>query len=77
MSCCGSRRRAHRAWMVARPVRLRYLGDESTQVIGNATGRPYSFTTVAREMDVDPHDAQGLLQTQSFVVANSMLMRMG
>jgi hypothetical protein len=73
MSCCGSRRKAHKAWMVSRPVRVRYLGEGSTQVVGNVSGKPYSFTTEAREMEVDAHDAEGLLQTQSFIVANTTI----
>ena len=35
MSCCGSRRKAHKAWLISRPVRLRYVGEQSAQVIGN------------------------------------------
>ena len=69
MSCCGSRRKAHKAWLISRPVRLRYLGDQSAQVIGNATGIIYSFTSTEREMDVDVRDAPSLLQTKRFLVA--------
>jgi hypothetical protein len=69
MSCCGSRRKAHKAWLISRPVRLRYLGEQSTQAIGKATGATYSFTTTEREMDVDARDALSLLQTKSFLVA--------
>jgi hypothetical protein len=71
MSCCGSRRKAHKAWLISRPVRLRYLGEQSAQVIGKATGTTYSFTAIERERDVDARDALGLLQTQCFLVANS------
>lgn len=71
MSCCGSRRKAHKAWLVSRPVRLHYLGEQSAQVIGRATGTTYSFTATEREKDVDARDALGLLQTQCFLVANS------
>lgn len=70
MGCCNGRRGAHKAWLVARPVRLRYVGDESTDVIGSVTGRSYMFTAVASEMDVDPNDVWELLQTEKFVVAN-------
>ncbi len=69
MSCCGSRRKAHKAWLISRPVRLRYLGEQSAQVIGNGTGTTYSFTSTEREADVDARDAPALLQTKSFLVA--------
>ena len=69
MSCCGSRRKAHKAWLQSRPVRLRYLGEQWAHVIGRATGKTYLFTTGEREMDVDARDALGLLQIGSFLVA--------
>jgi hypothetical protein len=69
MSCCGSRRKAHKAWLISRPVRLRYVGEQSAQVIGNATGTTYSFTSMEREADVDARDAPSLLQTKNFLVA--------
>jgi len=69
MSCCGGRRKAHKAWLISRPVRLRYLGEQSALVTGNATGTTYSFTTSERETDVDARDAPSLLQTKNFLVA--------
>lgn len=69
MSCCGSRRKSHKAWLISRPIRLRYSGDQPAQVVGNTTGTVYSFTATERETDVDARDALGLLQTKNFLVA--------
>lgn len=69
MSCCGNKRRSHKAWLISRPIRLRYVGDQPARVIGNATGTTYSFTVTEREADVDARDALGLLQTKNFLIA--------
>lgn len=69
MSCCGSRRKTHKAWLASRPVLLRYLGEGPIQVVGKVTGKPYAFTTETRELEVDAHDALGLLQSSNFLVA--------
>jgi hypothetical protein len=71
MSCCGGRRRAHKAWLQSRPVRLRYLGDEAAEVTGRITGRRYEFTVEEREREVDAQDALGLLQSGGFRVVNA------
>lgn len=71
MSCCGGRRKAHRAWLQSRPIALRYLGKGPIHVVGSITGKPYSFTTSEQEIEVDAHDAPTLLRTQSFVVAQT------
>jgi hypothetical protein len=73
MSCCGGRRKAHRAWLQARPIALRYLGSEPIHIVGNITGKPYSLTNTGQEIEVDPHDAPMLLRTQSFVVAQTQI----
>jgi hypothetical protein len=52
-----------------RPVRLRFLGEGTTEVKGIGTGKPYVFSETAREIDVDPRDARQILQGPSFVMA--------
>jgi len=77
MSCCGRRRQTYKAWMVSRPVRLRFLGEGTIQVRGNSTGKSYVFTETEREMDVDPRDARGLLQEGSITVAMNSVQKVG
>lgn len=68
MSCCGQRRRAHRAWLTSRPIRLRFLGEGTIVVKGSVTGRPYIFSEEAREGNVDLKDARGFLQGSNFAL---------
>ena len=69
MSCCGRRRQAYKAWLAPRPVRLRFLGEGEAEVKGAGTGKSYLFSETAREMDVDPSDARGMLGGPEFVLA--------
>lgn len=69
MSCCGKKRQAHKAWLMPRPVRLRFLGQGTAEVKGPGTGKPYVFSEAAREVEVDPRDAKQILQVPSFVMA--------
>lgn len=73
MSCCGGRRKAHKAWLVSRPVPLRYLGEGPIHVVGPITGKQYSFPTETQEIEVDAHDAPGLIQTRKFLVSSPSL----
>ncbi len=66
MSCCGKKRHAHRAWLMPRPVRLRFLGAGTIELKGAATGKSYVASEGAREIDVDPRDANGLVQGGRF-----------
>lgn len=69
MSCCGNKRQAHRAWLMPRPVRLRFQGAGVIALKGEITGRPYSASESTREIDVDPRDAAGFLLDGLFVLA--------
>jgi hypothetical protein len=79
MSCCGRRRRAHKAWLMSRPVRLRFLGEfageGAIEVKGSVTGKPYVFSEETREMAVDPRDAGGFLQQRSFALAGNSALQ--
>jgi hypothetical protein len=66
MSCCGKKRQAYRAFLVPRPVRLRFVGDGTVEIKGATTGKSYVASRNAREIDVDPRDASGLLQGGRF-----------
>ena len=69
MSCCGGRRKAYKAWLAPRPVRLRFLGEGRVEAKGTATGKPYVASESTREIDVDPRDANAFLQGGKFVMA--------
>lgn len=69
MSCCGGRRKAHKAWLLSRPVRLHYLGAVSVRVLGRVPGTSYEFSPASPEADVDARDAAGLLRTATFRLA--------
>lgn len=69
MSCCGNKRQAYRAWLMPRPVRLRFEGSGTIALKGAMTGKPYMASESTREIDVDPRDAGGLLQNDLFVRA--------
>jgi len=69
MSCCGKKRQAHRAWLMPRPVRLRFEGSGTIALRGAITGKPYTATESTREIDVDPRDAGAFLQDGIFVRA--------
>ena len=49
-----------------RPVRLRFVGEGTIEIKGAMTGRSYVASENAREIDVDPRDASGLLQGGRF-----------
>ena len=68
MGCCGGRRRANKAWLVPRPVRLRYLGKDPIRTVGGVTGRPYEFSSQNPESEVDARDAAELVKTSTFAV---------
>ena len=69
MSCCGKRRQAHKAWLMPRPVRLRFVGEGTGEVRGAGTGKPYVFSETLREIEVDPRDAKQILLGAGFVLA--------
>jgi hypothetical protein len=69
MSCCGKRRQAYKAWLMPRPIRLRFLGQGTAEVKGAGTGKPYVFTETLREIEVDPRDAKQILQVPDFALA--------
>jgi predicted transcriptional regulator with HTH domain len=48
---------------------LRFLGEGEAEVKGAGTGKSYLFSETAREMDVDPSDARGMLRGPEFVLA--------
>ena len=66
MSCCGRKRQAYREWLMAPPVRLRDLAAAPKPMAGPITGRSYEFSPQAREIDVDPRDANALIATSRF-----------
>jgi hypothetical protein len=66
MSCCGQRRRAHKAWLLARPVSVRYLATEPIRAVGQVTGNFYEFSSATPELYVDARDVAALLDTASF-----------
>lgn len=68
MSCCGGRRQAYKAWLVPRPVRLRFLGEGKIEAKGTMTGTPYRASESNREIEVDPRDASAFLRDGKFVV---------
>ena len=66
MSCCGKQRanwggelpRIPRAHPVnPTVVYFRYVGNQTTDVVGSATGRTYSFSGAGATVAVDPKDA--------------------
>ena len=69
MSCCGKRRQAYKAWLIPRPIRLRFLGQGTAEVKGAGTGKPYVFSETLREIEVDPRDARQILQVPDFALA--------
>ena len=69
MSCCGKRRQAYKAWLMPRPIRLRFLGQGTAEVKGAGTGKPYVFSETLREIEVDPRDARQILQVPDFALA--------
>ena len=66
MSCCGKKRQEYRAWLSPRPVRLRFLGTGTIELKGATTGKSYVVSKDAREIEVDPRDASGLVQSGRF-----------
>lgn len=66
MSCCGRRRQAHKAWLIVRPVSLRYLGSVPVTVVGLVTGNEYDFSPDKPAVMVDARDAVELLRLGSF-----------
>ncbi len=68
MSCCGARRQAFKAWLVSRPIRLRFIAAGVFQSNGAATGRTYLASETAPEVEIDPRDAKQILATGKFVV---------
>ena len=71
MSCCGHRRRAYKAWLLPRPVRLRSLASEPIRAVGRVTGNVYEFSSASPEMDVDARDAVELLKATDFALAGA------
>ncbi len=69
MSCCGNKRRAHKAWLTARPVRLRFQGAGAIALRGAVTGRAYTASESTPEIEVDPRDAGGFLEDGLFIRA--------
>lgn len=69
MSCCGKRRQAFKAWLLPRPIRLRFIGQGTAEVRGAGTGKPYVFSETLREIEVDPRDAKQILQVPDFALA--------
>jgi len=67
--CCGQRRQANKAWLQPRPVRLRYVGRGPVEARGAATGRMYTASEKAPDLNVDARDAQELVKSRQFVVA--------
>lgn len=68
MSCCGSRRQAHKAWFSPRPARLRYSGGEPMKRTGIVTGNLYEFSAGNPEREVDARDAVEFLKTPDFAL---------
>ena len=73
MSCCGSRRRAAKAYHASHPIRLRFLGEGTIEAKGFVTGNTYLFSKEAPETDVDPRDIRGFTQHPSFLVVKRSL----
>ena len=68
MSCCGQRRKAHRAWLESRPVRMLFVGEGRVEAKGKVTGRSYVVSESAREIEVDARDARNFLEGGRFAV---------
>ena len=79
MSCCGQRRAQLKARLQAQqptpapasaavqaPHRLCYRSGIGVVVTGPVTGRAYNFGAGRAPLDVDPDDAQALLETGRF-----------
>jgi hypothetical protein len=67
--CCGKRRQANRAWLQPRPVRLRFVGPVAVEARGAVTGTNYAASDRAPDLNVDARDAQELVKSGQFVVA--------
>ncbi|HEY2859735.1 MAG TPA: hypothetical protein VGJ21_15045 [Terracidiphilus sp.] len=67
MSCCGQRR-ANKAWLAPRPVRMRYLGAAPVETKGGVTGRMYAASERTPHIEVDARDARELLKSGQFEV---------
>jgi hypothetical protein len=68
MGCCGQRR-ANKAWLAPRPVRLRFVGMGTAEATGMGTGKMYVASDRAPEIEVDARDARDLVQSGMFVIA--------
>ena len=66
MSCCGSRRQAHKAWLTPRPVSVRYLGNVPITAVGLVTKNRYEFSPGTPTITVDARDAAELLRLPDF-----------
>jgi len=62
-------RGAQKARQVNRPVRLRFIGAGTIALKGPVTGKPYLASESAREIEVDPRDADEFVQSGVFVRA--------
>ena len=71
MSCCGSRRQAYKAWLVPRPVTVRYFGSERITTVGRVTGNRYDFSPDTAIVAVDGRDAAELLRLPEFSLEDS------
>ena len=66
MSCCGSNRRAQKAFLKGRDIPLRLTTPASLRATGNASGRIYEFSPENPEASVDALDAAALLRSGRF-----------
>lgn len=81
MSCCGKQRANWKGELPRIPraqpvtplvVYFRYLGNQTIDVVGSATGRTYSFSGAGATAAVDPKDAPFLASVPLMVQVSDL-----